>query len=154
MSTRHGVDVLARAIHKRLEESGSLDAFLKKATEWNLPFGRLVWTGFKPAQERISVTGQWLLFPPKDWEGEERVYGVSLPPGGSGIRGRVTRGQSLGFGPDDFEGFHDRDGLKAALLEGLIELLHIVFEDEPPWLATIISQGEEVVVKGVDGRRR
>lgn len=142
MSTK--VEELAGKLLESLETSGTLGEFISQYHEHFHPLGRVVWTGFKPEQASMRVVGQWLFWPPDGYK-DGPFYYASLPTGGEGpyLRGEhFDVGSSLGAGP-----FPTREALKASMLDGLVRLITMVLEDEPPWIKSILDEGEKRMVR-------
>ena len=147
MTTKSAVETLAGRVLAALENTGGLDGVVTQFSDNFLPIGRIVWTGFKSAQGKRSLVGQWLLWPPEDWDGEERLYYSNVPKGGAG---RYERGADLDIGPDELTAFSTRDELKAELLLGLTRLFGAVLEDEPPWIKPWLDGAEKDIVRSSD----
>lgn len=142
--TESNVEVLACKVLAALDGTGGLEGAVKQFNENFLPIGRIVWTGFKGSQRSRSVVGQWLLWPPENWEGEERFYYSNVPKGGAG---RYERGADFDIGPDKLTAFSTRNELKQELLFGLTRLFGAVLEDEPPWIKPWLDQAETRTVR-------
>lgn len=137
------VEELAEKLLFSLEHDGTLTDLMSQYHECYHPFGRIVWTGFKPNQAKQAVVGQWLFWPPTGHD-KGPFYYASVPGGGAG---RYELGDSFDVGPDELTPFSSKKGLKAALLDGLIRLITVVLEDEPPWIEEFLAQGERDMVR-------
>ncbi len=147
-----GIDELAARVMRALDFDGGLDKAVTQFYSNSLPIGKLLWTGFKAEISTNRIAGQWLLYPPDDWEGEKFYYYANIPHLAAD---EFKRGDSFDVGPDtavetglgERAVFTSREEVKENLLIGLTRLFEVVLKAEPPWIKPWLDEAESQMVK-------